>query len=119
MVCWPMFADPRYYLCVFLIYAGAYFLQPSTVAFQVSLIYRINSIVLMRSFRWHRPFRVWSSGAGLAASLIAPTLVGTHPLVMAPLATGWALLVFSDFRQLVRLARAAADPVSDQTRKSD
>ena len=118
MVWWPMFADPRYYLVVVLIYAGAYFLQPNTIAFRVGLIYRTNSIVLMRGFHWNRPFRAWSSGATLAASMIAPTVVGTHPLSLAPLALGWALLLFSDFRHLVGLARGAADPVSDQTGKS-
>jgi hypothetical protein len=114
-----MFADPRYYVFVVLIYAGAYFLQPDTIAFKVGLIYRVNSIVLLRAFRWNRPFRAWSTGTSLAASLIAPALVGTHPMSMAPLALGWALLMFSDFRHLAKLAREAAEPLLDQTGKSD
>lgn len=119
MVLWPMFADPLYYLGVVVLCAVAYFLLPNSLAFQVGLIYRQNPIGLMRGFRWSRPFRAWSAGTSLAASLIAPTLFGTHPLSFAPLAAGLATLAVSDFLHLTGLARGAAGHVSNQTGKSD
>ncbi|MBJ7483382.1 MAG: hypothetical protein JHC99_01685 [Brevundimonas sp.] len=102
-----MFADPRYYLLAAAVFASMYFLAPHSIAIAVSRAYPISPGALMRSFQHNTRFRAWSAGIGLAGSISAPTLVGTQPVVMAPMAIGMILLGSADFRQLLAIAREA------------